>query len=160
MGELQRFIEGMNRLIGKTISIEEVSYESLLFEKEEIDETLIPTQILTPLSESIMTTSVDYTDTEGNYYLYLSVSDDEIGLPPYEVWLMNGDTYYREKNVIGYYGEFLCTPIEPFEIVEEVTIEVDEILYLVNRIQDVKLRSIIRHYIAYLEKIVIAKECD
>lgn len=70
---------------------------------------------------------------------------------------VNGDTYYREKNVIGYYGEFLCTPLEPFEIVEEVTIEADEILYLINRIQDVKLRSIIRHYISYLEKIVIAK---
>ncbi|MDM5246429.1 ATPase [Lysinibacillus sp. G4S2] len=73
---------------------------------------------------------------------------------------VNGDTYYREKNVVGYYGEFLSEPLAPFEIVEEVTIEVDEILYLINRIQDVKLRSIIRHYIAYLEKIVIAKECD
>ncbi|EFI67202.1 hypothetical protein BFZC1_18535 [Lysinibacillus fusiformis ZC1] len=64
---------------------------SLQFEKEEIDETLIPTKILAPLSEPIMTTSVDYTDAEGNYYLYLSVSRYEIGLSSYEVWLINGE---------------------------------------------------------------------
>ncbi|MGG2075447.1 hypothetical protein AB1J28_19025 [Lysinibacillus irui] len=37
----------------------------LLFEKEEIDETLIPQGILAPLPEPIMTTSVDYSDDEG-----------------------------------------------------------------------------------------------
>lgn len=55
---------------------------------------------------------------------------------------VNGDSYYREKNIIGYYGEFLCTLLEPFEVVEEVTIAVHEILYLVNRIQDEKLRRL------------------
>ncbi|MGE7672111.1 hypothetical protein ACQKMV_00830 [Lysinibacillus sp. NPDC094403] len=88
----------MNRLIGKTISVNEVGYESLQFEKEEIDEILIPTEILAPLLEPIMTTSVDYTDAEGNYYLYLSVSRDEIGLPSYEVWLVNGELI---PNVFG-----------------------------------------------------------
>ncbi|MGG2075446.1 hypothetical protein AB1J28_19020 [Lysinibacillus irui] len=29
--------------------------------------------------------------------------------------------FYRKKNVIGYYREFLSEPLEPFEIVEEVT---------------------------------------
>ena len=71
---------------------------------------------------------------------------------------INQEIFYREKNIIGYYGEFLPQPLEPFNIVEEVTIEIDEIHYLVNQIQDIKLRSIIRHYIAYLEKWVIAKE--
>ena len=37
-----------------------------------------------------MTISVDFTDARGNYYLYLSVSSDEIGLPADEVWLING----------------------------------------------------------------------
>lgn len=46
---------------------------------------------LAPLSEPIMTTSVDYTDVEGNYYLYLSVSRDEIELSSYEVWLINAE---------------------------------------------------------------------
>ena len=98
MKGLQRFIEGMHRLIGKTILINEVGYESLLFEKEEIDETLIPTEILAPLPESIVTSSVDFTDDEGNYYLYLSVSRDEINKPPYEVWLVNGEVI---SNVFG-----------------------------------------------------------
>ncbi|EFI67192.1 hypothetical protein BFZC1_18485 [Lysinibacillus fusiformis ZC1] len=40
---------------------------------------------------------------------------------------VNGDTFYREKNIIGYYGEFLSEPLEPFEIVEEVMIEIDEL---------------------------------
>ncbi|MGE7672112.1 ATPase [Lysinibacillus sp. NPDC094403] len=70
---------------------------------------------------------------------------------------VNGDTYYREKNVVGYYGKFLVAPLEPFDIVEEITIEAYEILYLVNQIQDVKLHGIFRHYIAYLEKLVVAK---
>ena len=46
MEELQRFIEGINKLIGRIISIDQVGYESLLFEKVEIDERLIPTAIL------------------------------------------------------------------------------------------------------------------
>jgi len=46
MEEVQRFIEGINKLIGRTISIDQVGYESLLFEKEEIDERIIPTAIL------------------------------------------------------------------------------------------------------------------
>lgn len=91
MKSLQRFIEGMSRLIGKTIAIDEVGYESLQFEKEEIDETLIPTEILAHLPEPIVITSVDFTDADGNYYLYLSVSRDVIGLPSYEVWLINGE---------------------------------------------------------------------
>lgn len=66
--------------------------------------------------------------------------------------LVNDQAYYREKNIMGYYGDFQSQPVKPFEIVEEVKIQVDEILYLLNQIQDVKLRSIIRHYIAYLEK--------
>ena len=47
MEPLQRFIEGMSRLIGKTIAIDEVGYESLQFEKEEIDDTLFPTNTRT-----------------------------------------------------------------------------------------------------------------
>jgi len=91
MEELQRFIEGINKLIGRTISIDQVGYESLLFEKEEVDERLIPKAILAPLPEPIKTTSVDYTDAEGNYYLYLSVSREENRLPPDKVWLLNGE---------------------------------------------------------------------
>ncbi|EFI67191.1 hypothetical protein BFZC1_18480 [Lysinibacillus fusiformis ZC1] len=45
-----------------------------------------------------MTNSVDYTDAEGNYYLYLTVSRDEIGLPSYEVRLINGEEI---PNVFG-----------------------------------------------------------
>ena len=67
---------------------------------------------------------------QGDYYLYLSVSRDEIRLPSFleEVTMyirryvqiqVNGDTFYREKNVIGYYGKFLSEPLEPFEIVED-----------------------------------------
>lgn len=72
--------------------------------------------------------------------------------------LINGKIYYREKNIISYYGEFLVEPVSPFEIIEEVVIDVEEIIYLVNRIQDVKIRNIIRHSIAHLEKLVVAKE--
>ena len=68
---------------------------------------------------------------------------------------VNGDTYYREKNVIGYYGEFQSEPLAPYTIENEVAIDVSEIQYLVNRIQDVHLRNTIRHYIAYLEKLAL-----
>ena len=98
MKALQRFLDRMNRLIGKAISIDEIGYESLLFEQGEIDETLIPTAILAPLPETIVTTSADFTDDEGNYYLYLSVSRDEINKPLNEVWLVNGEVI---PNVFG-----------------------------------------------------------
>lgn len=42
--------------------------------------------------------------------------------------LINGEAYYREKNIIGYYGEFLVEPVAPFEIIEEVEIDVEEII--------------------------------
>lgn len=70
---------------------------------------------------------------------------------------VNRDTYYRERNIMGYYGEFLTAPLEPFEIVEENVIEVEEMNYVVNLIQYSELRGIIRHYIAYLEKLVEEK---
>ncbi len=44
---------------------------------------------------------------------------------------VNGDTFYREKNVIGYYRKFLSEPIKPYGIVEEVIIEVDELRLIV-----------------------------
>ncbi|AUS85362.1 hypothetical protein LBYS11_03030 [Lysinibacillus sp. YS11] len=81
-----------------TISIHEVGYESLLFEKEENDETLVQTNILAHLPEPVVTTSVNYTDAEGNYYLYLYVSRDEIVLLQYEVWLINGEEIL---NILG-----------------------------------------------------------
>ncbi|ATP39005.1 ATPase [Solibacillus sp. R5-41] len=68
---------------------------------------------------------------------------------------VNGQTFYREKNIMGYYDNFQSQPVKSFEIVEVVKIDVDEIHYLLNQIQDVNLRSIIRHYIAYLEKISV-----
>ncbi|MGY3187924.1 hypothetical protein ACVWXS_002629 [Lysinibacillus sp. TE18511] len=34
MEELQRFIEGINKLIGSTISIDKVGYESLFLKKK------------------------------------------------------------------------------------------------------------------------------
>lgn len=98
MKALQRFLEGMNRLIGKSISLNEIGYESIEFEKEEIDKMLIPSVILEPLPEPIVTSSVDYTDWEGNYYLYLTVSSESIDSPPYEVWLVNGEVI---PNVFG-----------------------------------------------------------
>lgn len=66
---------------------------------------------------------------------------------------VNRQTLYREKNIMGYFYDFQTQPVKPFEIVEEVKVETDEIHYLFNQIQDIKLRSKIRHYIAYLEKI-------
>lgn len=45
-----------------------------------------------------MTSSIDYTDAEGNYYFYISVFRDEIRLPPYEVWLLNDELI---PNVFG-----------------------------------------------------------
>ncbi|EON74054.1 hypothetical protein H131_05304 [Lysinibacillus sphaericus OT4b.31] len=74
MEELQRFIKGIKKLIARTISIDQVGYESLLFEKEEIDERLIPITIIAPLTKPIITSSVDFTDAEGNLLsLYICV---------------------------------------------------------------------------------------
>ena len=52
MEELQRFIESINKLIART-TIDQVGYEALLFEKEEIDERLIPTAIVASLLEPL-----------------------------------------------------------------------------------------------------------
>lgn len=91
MNSLTRFTEGMERLIGKAILLDELGYESLCFEKEEIDEKLIPKEVLAPLKEPIVPSSVDYTDEEGHYYLYLAVCREDIKLEPYEVRLVNGE---------------------------------------------------------------------
>ena len=50
------------------------------------------------LQEPIFTSSVYFTDIEGNYYLYLSVSRDVLNKAPYEVWLLNGKVI---TNVFG-----------------------------------------------------------
>lgn len=70
---------------------------------------------------------------------------------------VNDQTFYREKNIMGYYGDFQSQPVKSFEVVEEVKIDIDEFHYLLNQIKDEKLRSVICHYIAYLDKISVMK---
>lgn len=91
MNVFQRFTDGIKVLTAEEITIDEIGYETLWFEKEEIDESLITLEILNPLEEPIVTTSVDYTDKEGDYYLFLVIDREAINMNPYEVWLKNGE---------------------------------------------------------------------
>ena len=89
MNTIARISEVLFQKYGYYVPLAEIGYESHLFNKEEIDEELVPTSVIDHLEGSISTESASYTDAEGNYYLVIQVETGAI--EPYEVWLVNGE---------------------------------------------------------------------
>ena len=78
------------------VPISEIGYETVLLYKEEIDEKLVPAEVVDHLEGPIETESASYIDTNGDEHLVILVETGS--LEPYEVWLINGELI---PNVFG-----------------------------------------------------------
>ena len=87
MNTITRISEVLFQKYGYYVPLAEIGYESHLFYKEEIDEQLVPMNIIEHLEGPILTESASYTDSVGNYYLVIQVETGAVD--PYEVWLVN-----------------------------------------------------------------------
>lgn len=88
---IQRFIDGILILTNEKVMMNDIGYETLLMEIDEIDDNIIPQNVTATLGNPIVTWSVNYTNTIGDYYLYIAIDRKEINLESFEVWFRNGE---------------------------------------------------------------------
>lgn len=90
MNIINRFIDGIFILTNEKAFIKDIGYESLNMDVDEIDDNIVPQNITCELENPILTWSADFTDLNGDYYLYMAIDRIQIALSPYEVWFKNG----------------------------------------------------------------------
>ena len=81
----------LNDVLGKKlkrkIGLHEIGYETMWFMHYELDEEIVPLNIILNLAEPVVCDSANYTDDEGNYYTLIAIETDNVN--PHEVWLVN-----------------------------------------------------------------------
>lgn len=96
MKALIRLVEVLERKLRKKIQLHEIGYETISLMREEIDDEIIPNNIILSFAEPVVFDSANYTDDEGNYYTLISIETGN--LEPYEVWMVNDKVI---ENFIG-----------------------------------------------------------
>lgn len=87
MSVLMRLVEVLEQKLQKEIKLHEIGYESISLMHNEIDNKMIPINIISKLEEPVVFDCANYTDDEGNYYTLISIEIEDA--KPYEVWLIN-----------------------------------------------------------------------
>ncbi|HLR65537.1 MAG TPA: hypothetical protein VK105_00170 [Virgibacillus sp.] len=84
------FKERMFKTFGKILSVDDVSYESILFERDEIDEAIIAREHLNQLPTPLLTQTYMFVDENAVEWLLLIVIDEHDGKLLFETWMKNG----------------------------------------------------------------------
>ena len=84
------FKERMLKAFGKIVSTNDVSYESVLFERDEIDEAIIAKEYLNQLPNPLLTQTFMFADGNANEWLLMIVIDGLDGKLLFETWMKNG----------------------------------------------------------------------
>ena len=71
------FLNEFEQKKGKVVSIDEIGYETVWLYKEEVDDFLIPLDVLETLDEVVVASSILYIDENGDEYMRLAVQDHE-----------------------------------------------------------------------------------
>lgn len=87
MKAIRRLTEVLEQKLGKKILLHEIGYETIWFMHDEIDEEIVPLNIISNLAEPVICESANYTDDEGNYYTLIIIETGNVN--PYEAWLVN-----------------------------------------------------------------------
>lgn len=84
------FLEEFKKQTGITISLNEIGYETVSLYKDEIDEVLIPLDVLETLDELVVASAISYTDESGDEYMRIAVQDNEtMEFDKYVRWFIN-----------------------------------------------------------------------
>lgn len=84
------FKERMFKVFGKIVSTDDVSYESILFERDEIDEAIIAKEQLNRLPNPLLTLTYMFVDENANEWLLMIVINEHDGKLLFETWMKNG----------------------------------------------------------------------
>lgn len=78
--------------MNKKITIDDVGYEAVWLYKEEVDEVLIPFDVLETLDEVVVASSILYVDENGDEYMRIAVQDHEtLAYDKYVRWFINNE---------------------------------------------------------------------
>lgn len=84
------FLNEFEQKKGKVVSIDEIGYETVWLYKEEVDDFLIPLDVLETLDEVVVASSILYIDENGDEYMRLAVQDHEtLEYDKYVRWFIN-----------------------------------------------------------------------
>ncbi|ODV53737.1 MULTISPECIES: hypothetical protein [Lysinibacillus] len=90
MGPIVKFQIVFKQQKGIEISLNEIGYETISLYKDEIDEMLIPIDVLETLDELVVASTVVYTDEHGDEYMRIAVQDTEtLAYDKYVRWFIN-----------------------------------------------------------------------
>ena len=92
MQSISVFLKEFEKRMNKKITIDDIGYETVWLYKEEVDEVLIPLDVLETLDEVVVASSVLYVDENGDEYMRLAVQDHEtLEYDKYVRWFINSE---------------------------------------------------------------------
>ncbi|TSI11085.1 hypothetical protein [Lysinibacillus sp. BW-2-10] len=90
MGPINLFQNELKKQKGIEVSLNEIGYETISLYKDEIDELLIPLDVLETLDELVVASTIVYTNEHGDEYMRIAVQDSEtLAYDKYVRWFIN-----------------------------------------------------------------------
>ncbi|WP_240376102.1 hypothetical protein [Bacillus piscicola] len=97
MEEIDWFVHMLKSLYQKSVDREDIGYEGIELYLDEIDEALIPADVLEPLPEFLLFETMLYVDEEGKDWLGAIALHPETNEWCLQVILHHGKTVYRKR---------------------------------------------------------------
>lgn len=92
VGPIILFQNEFKRQKGIEVNLNEIGYETISLYKDEIDDLLIPSEILETLDELVVASTIVYTDEHGDEYMHIAVQDSEtLAYDKYVCWFINNE---------------------------------------------------------------------
>ena len=85
------FTEVLSKRLHRKIEVNEVGYESILLEHDEVDEDMIPLHHLKALPNPFLAHSFIYVEDEEDEWICVVVTDEFNQSKHYEVWFKNSE---------------------------------------------------------------------
>lgn len=92
VGPIILFQNEFKKQKGIEVSLNEIGYETISLYKDEIDDLLIPSEILETLDELVVASAIVYTDEYGDEYMRIAVQDSKtLAYDKYVRWFINNE---------------------------------------------------------------------
>lgn len=90
VGPIILFQKEFKKQKGIEVSLNDIGYETISLYKDEIDELLIPLDVLEMLDDLVVASTIIYTDEHGDEYMRIAVQDSEtLAYDKYVRWFIN-----------------------------------------------------------------------
>lgn len=88
--QISMFQRVLKSELEREVSMAEISYETIQLYKDEIDEAMIPNEVLATLGDMVTASSILFVDATGNEYMRIAVQDEEtFAYDKYVRWFIN-----------------------------------------------------------------------